>query len=156
MDFGSDAPLAGVDFQRKLEKKAYELGGGGYQAPAQRAEDFLQGRRSTGFGTVRPSYEPGVVCSDLGEGLSKQIADAMRQGILLFDKKLHGYAMGDAVLTGYETRSSSPVRILRGENLECPVLSGLFPCGEGAGYAGGIVSAAVDGVKCAEKIIDKF
>jgi uncharacterized protein len=152
-DFGSEEPLAGVIFQRKLEEAAFRLGGGNYHAPAQRVEDFLAHRPSLQLGEVRPTYYPGVTPCSLDECLPNVIADSMREGIRQMDMRLHGFAMPDAVLTAVESRSSSPVRILRGEDGQSPTLAGLYPCGEGAGYAGGIVSAAVDGIKCAEKIL---
>ena len=154
-DFGSDHPLAGVEFQRKIEMAAFELSGS-YLAPAQRVEDFLKKKASAAFSSVRPSYLPGVIPSSLDRILPEYVADSMRQGILRMDRKLPGFAFPDAVLTGPETRSSSPVRILRGENLESVSARGLYPCAEGAGYAGGITSAAMDGLRCAEKIIDKY
>lgn len=151
-DFGVPGPLGGVEFQRKWEKAAYALSGS-YAAPVQRVEDFLQGRKSTRWGEVTPTYRPGAVPENLNRCLPEFVTESMRQGIRLLDGKLHGFAMGDALLTGVETRSSSPVRILRDDSLQCPTLRGLYPCGEGAGYAGGIVSAAVDGIRCAEQIL---
>ena len=152
-DFGSVHPLAGVEFQRKLEEAAYRAGGGGYRAPAQRVEDFLAGRASRRLGEVVPTYRPGVTPTDLGQCLPEFVTEGMRAGIRLMDRRLHGFAFGDALLTGVETRSSSPVRILRDGNLQSPVLQGLYPCGEGAGYAGGIISAAVDGLRCGEALL---
>lgn len=152
-DFGSDEPLAGMEWQRRLEEAAFRAGGDGYRAPAQRVEDFLRACPSTHFGDVQPTYRPGVTPASLDEVLPRELTDAMRQGIRLFDARLHGFAHPDAVLTGVETRSSSPVRIRRGEDLQSVTLPGLYPCGEGAGYAGGIVSAAVDGVRCAERVL---
>lgn len=152
-DFGSVHPLAGVEFQRKLEEAAYRAGGGGYRAPAQRVEDFLAGRASHRLGEVVPTYRPGVTPTDLGRCLPEFVTEGMRAGIRLMDRRLHGFAFGDALLTGVETRSSSPVRILRDGNLQSPVLQGLYPCGEGAGYAGGIISAAVDGLRCGEALL---
>lgn len=155
-DFGSGHPLAGIALQRTLEQKAFALGGGTYRAPAQRVEDFLQRRSSRTFGDVQPSYLPGVVPAAMDDCLPEWLADSLREGLLLMDRRLHGFAAPDAVLTGVETRSSSPVRVLRGEGLCSPVADGLFPCGEGAGYAGGIVSAAVDGIRCAEKVWERY
>ena len=155
-EFGSSHPLAGVQLQRALEEKAFWLGGGSYAAPAQRVEDFLSERKSCQFGDVRPSYLPGVVPSDLTLCLPGWLADCLREGLRQMDRRMPGFAYPDAILTGVETRSSSPVRILRGETLCSPVVDGLFPCGEGAGYAGGIVSAAVDGIRCAEKIWEQY
>ncbi len=152
-DFKSDSPLAGVEYQRRLEEAAYQLGGGGYRAPAQLVGDFLKKQPSSAFGSVIPSYQPGVTPASLDQCLPAEIADAMRQGLLLMDARLHGFAQPDAVLTGVETRSSSPVRISRTESLEAQGLQGLYPCGEGAGYAGGIISAAVDGIRCAEAVL---
>lgn len=152
-DFGAEGPLAGMAFQRKLEEAAFRLGGKKYRAPAQRVEDFLAHRPSSQFGDVRPTYRPGVTPCSLDECLPPVITDSIREGIRQMDTRLRGFALPDAVLTAVESRSSSPVRILRGEDGQSPTLAGLYPCGEGAGYAGGIVSAAVDGIKCAEKIL---
>ena len=150
-DFGGDGPLAGVAFQRKLEAAAYALGGGGYRAPAQRVEDFLAGRPSAGPGRVTPSYRPGVTWADLHECLPPFVADALAEALPILGRKLRGYDAPDAVLTAVESRSSSPVRIPRDETCQSG-LRGLYPCGEGAGYAGGILSAAADGMRCAEQI----
>ena len=147
-DFGGEDVLAGVEFQRKYERLAFELGGRNYHAPAQTVGDFLAGHASTALGKVAPSYAPGVTLTDLAGCLPGFAVTTLRSAIVIFDKRLRGYAQEDAVLTGVETRSSSPVRILRGENCQSN-LKGLFPCGEGAGYAGGIMSAAVDGLRCA-------
>jgi len=152
-DFGADGPLAGVEFQRRLEESAFAAGGSGYLAPAQRVEDFLENRPSQGPGRVKPSYRPGVKWTDLRECLPAFVCDALAQALPLLERKLPGFAAGDAVLTAVESRSSSPVRILRDETLQSP-LRGLYPCGEGAGYAGGILSAAADGLRCAEKMIE--
>lgn len=149
-DFGG-GPLDGVAFQRKLEEAAFLLGGGDYKAPVQRVEDFLAGRASARLGEVVPTYRPGVTPCDLRECLPGAIVTAMQAGIREMDRRLRGFAAPDAVLTAVESRSSSPVRILRGKTLESPLLPGLYPCGEGAGYAGGIMSAAVDGIRCAEQ-----
>lgn len=155
-DYGSDHPLAGVVFQRYLEHKAFRLGGEDCKAPVQRVEDFLQNRPSKSFGEVTPSILPGHTLSNLNEILPEQISDAMKEAVTEMGKRLRGFDHPDAVLTGLETRSSSPVRIMRDpETLQSAGLAGLYPCGEGAGYAGGIISAAVDGIKCAEKIIDQ-
>jgi uncharacterized FAD-dependent dehydrogenase len=154
-DFGADGPLAGVAFQRRLEEAAFRLGGGKYRAPVQRVEDFLERRASVRLGDVQPTYRPGVTPCSLDDCLPDFIADSMREGLRRMDARLRGFALPDAVLTAVESRSSSPVRILRGENGQSPVLPGLYPCGEGAGYAGGIVSAAVDGIKCAERILTR-
>jgi len=151
-DFPSDHPLAGVELQRSLERAAYLAGGGGYIAPAQRVEDFLNEKPTTAFGEVTPSYLPGVKGYDLSAILPFFIHRSIRSALPILDRKLNGFAIPDAVLTAVETRSSSPVRILRDEKLDSGI-SGLIPCGEGCGYAGGIVSAAVDGIRCAEKIL---
>ena len=152
-DFGGCGPLAGVEFQRGLEEQAFRLGGGGYRAPAQRVEDFLARRPSSGFGCVQPSYPLGAAPCALDGCLPPFLADAMREGIRRMDARLRGFAFPDAVLTAVESRSSSPVRLLRGGDLQSVGLRGLYPCGEGAGYAGGIVSAAVDGIRCAERFL---
>lgn len=149
-DLGSESPLAGVDFQRHWERLAFELGGRDYSAPAQSVGDFLAGRASQGFGLIHPSYEPGVRPADLTRCLPEFVTAALREAIPAFDRKLRGFADAHAVLTGVETRSSSPVRILRGADMQSVSLPGLFPAGEGAGYAGGIVSSAVDGLRVAE------
>ena len=151
-DFGKDA-LAGVAFQRQLEKAAYALGGGGYRAPAQRVEDFLAQRPSEGPGRVRPSYRPGVTWTDLHKCLPPFVAAALEEALPILCRKLRGYDAPDAVLTAVESRSSSPLRILRGPDGQS-ALGGLYPCGEGAGYAGGILSAAADGMKSAEALLE--
>lgn len=153
-DFGSTDVLAGVELQRQLESKAFKCGGENYHAPVQRVEDFLNGERTTRLGSVIPSYQPGYELTNLDLCLPRYIVDSLQEGLIQLDKKLNGFANGDAVLTAVESRSSSPVRILRGENMQSVSLSGLFPCGEGAGYAGGIMSAAVDGIKAAEMILN--
>jgi len=147
-----DGPLAGIALQRHWEAHAFELGGGEYEAPAQLVGDFLRGRPSTGFGTVLPSYTPGVRLGDLGQSLPDYAIDAIREALPAFDKQLRGFGMSDAVLTGVETRTSSPVRITRGVDGHSLNTRGLFPAGEGAGYAGGILSAGVDGIKAAEAV----
>ncbi len=153
-DYGTDHPLAGVYYQRALEQKAFELGGGNYRAPAQRLGDFLLKRPTAQFGAVQPTYRPGVAPCDLNTLFPAYICDSMAEAIPYFDRRLKGFASEDAVLTGPESRSSSPVTILRDrETLQSPI-AGLYPCGEGAGYAGGIMSAAVDGIKCALKILE--
>ncbi|RIX45089.1 MAG: NAD(P)/FAD-dependent oxidoreductase [Rhodocyclales bacterium GT-UBC] len=145
-------PLAGIDFQRQWESAAFTAGGGTYEAPAQRVGDFLAGRPSTQLGEVEPSYQPGVHMTDLSSCVPPYVIEALREAIPAFDKQIRGFAMADAVLTGVETRTSSPIRITR--NAECQSLNtrGLYPAGEGAGYAGGILSAAVDGIKVAEQV----
>ena len=154
-DLGGDSPLAGVGFQRRLERSAYELGGGGYRAPAQRVEDFLAGRPSAGPGRVIPSYRPGVTWTDLHACLPPFVSDAIAEALPILGGKLRGYDAADAVLTAVESRSSSPVRIPRDETYQSS-LPGLYPCGEGAGYAGGILSAAADGMRCAERICESI
>lgn len=145
-------PLAGIDLQRRLEAKAFELGGGTYEAPGQLVGDFLAGRPSQQLGTVRPSYAPGVHLTDLSESLPDYAIAAIREAIPAFNKKIQGFAMPDAMLTGVETRTSSPVRIKRGEDFQSLNTAGLYPAGEGAGYAGGILSAGIDGIKVAEAV----
>ncbi|MDO4740772.1 MAG: hypothetical protein Q4A66_08910, partial [Eubacteriales bacterium] len=150
-DFGEGDVLAGVRFQRKWEEAAYRFGGGNYFAPAQLVGDFLQRTPSSGAGGVQPSYKPGVIWGDMSEVLPEFVHESMRQALPKLDRMLHGFAAPDAVLTGVETRSSSPVRILRGKGMQSEI-AGLYPCGEGAGYAGGILSAAVDGIRCAQAL----
>ncbi|MCX7714833.1 MAG: hypothetical protein N2171_03780 [Clostridia bacterium] len=154
-DFQSDMPLAGIELQRRIEKAAFSAGGGSYRAPAQLVGDFLRARSSTKIGNVEPTYMPGVEMADLRECMPEFIVDTMKSAIWTMDKQLHGFAAYDAVLTGVETRSSSPVRIVRNERFESNI-KGLYPCGEGAGYAGGIMSAAVDGIRCAEACIKNY
>ena len=145
-------PLAGIAFQRHWESRAFVAGGGTYAAPAQRVEDFLAGRPSTHLGQVTPSYRPGVTPTDLAACLPDFAVVAMREALRAFEKSIPGFAMADAVLTGVETRTSSPLRIDRGEDGQSPNTPGLFPAGEGAGYAGGILSAGVDGIRIAEAV----
>jgi uncharacterized protein len=147
-----DDVLAGIEFQRKWESRAFELGGSNYRAPAQRVGDFLAGRPSTGLGEVVPSYTPGVTPTDLSTALPDYAISALREALPAFEKQLKGFAMEDAVLTGVETRTSSPVRIRRGDDFQSINTTGLYPAGEGAGYAGGILSAAVDGIEVAEAV----
>jgi len=145
-------PLAGIEFQRHWEARAFELGGRNYQAPGQLVGDFLAGKPSTEFGSVQPSYTPGVHLADLGSALPDYAIAAIREALPAFDKQIKGFSMHDAVLTGVETRTSSPVRIKRNEDFQSLNTRGLYPAGEGAGYAGGILSAAVDGIKVAEAV----
>lgn len=152
-DFSSDSPLSGIYFQKDLEEKAFIIGGSNYNAPIQRFEDFLNNTKSTRIGKVSPSYKPGTTLANLNEIFPEYISNALKEGILYFDKKLKGFADSDSILTGVETRSSSPVTIVRNENLLSNI-DGLYPCGEGAGYAGGIMTAAVDGIKCAIAILE--
>jgi len=152
-DFGSEHPLAGIVLQRALEARAFALGGGNYNAPVQRVQDFLAARPSTTLGSIVPSYTPGVTPTDLAECLPDYAIAAIREALPEFDRTIKGFAMPDAVLTGVETRSSSPVRIPRDErSFESLNTKGLYPAGEGAGFAGGILSAAVDGMKVAEAV----
>ena len=155
-DFPSGDTLAGVQFQRALEDAAYRLGGGGYRAPAQRVEDFLAHRPSTGAGNVAPTYRPNVTWCDLHDCLPPFVCRALEEGIPMLGRKLKGFDSPDAVLTAVETRSSSPVRIVRDNLSFQSALRGLYPCGEGAGYAGGIMSAAADGLRVAEKILEEL
>ncbi len=155
-DFPSDDALAGVSFQRALEEAAYRLGGGGYHAPAQRVGDFLAHRASTGAGSVAPTYRPDVTWCDLHDCLPPFVCEALEEGIPMLGKKLRGFDSPDAVLTAVETRSSSPVRIVRDNSSFQSALRGLYPCGEGAGYAGGIMSAAADGLRVAERILEEL
>ena len=145
-------PLAGIEFQRKIESKAFELGGKNYEAPGQLVGDFLAQRPSTDFGSVLPSYKPGVHLTDLASSLPDYAIEAIREAIPAFAKQIPGFSMNDAVLTGVETRTSSPLRITRGTNYQSLNIKGLYPAGEGAGYAGGIMSAGIDGIKVAEAL----
>ncbi|WP_046112451.1 NAD(P)/FAD-dependent oxidoreductase [Aquincola tertiaricarbonis] len=149
-------PLDGIAFQRQWESRAYELGGGGYQAPGQLVGDFIKGQRSTAVGDVLPSYKPGVHFTDLAEpgrgSLPDEALAAIREALPAFERQIRGFAMPDAVLTGVETRTSSPLRITRGRQLQSLNVAGLYPAGEGAGYAGGIMSAGVDGIEVAEAL----
>ncbi|MDB5916333.1 MAG: hypothetical protein JWR40_567, partial [Massilia sp.] len=146
-------PLAGIALQRRLEETAFALGGGTYDAPGQLMGDFVKGRASTDFGAVVPSYTPSVRLTDLGSALPDYAIVAMREAFPAFDKQIRGYYQADALLTGVETRTSSPIRIKRrDDDLQSLNTRGLFPAGEGAGYAGGILSAAVDGIRVAEAV----
>lgn len=151
-DFGSVHPLAGIQYQRKWEQLAFQLGEGTYRAPAQRLEDFLCGRPSNALGEIVPTYRPGVVLTDLAECLPQEVVAVLRNALKHWDRSMKGFALPDAVLTGVETRSSSPVRIVRNNQYESS-LPHFYPAGEGAGYAGGIMSAAVDGLKAAEALM---
>jgi uncharacterized FAD-dependent dehydrogenase len=144
--------LAGINLQRQLESKAFVLGGSNYQAPGQLVGDFVQGKTSSSLGTVQPSYQPGVKLGDLHAALPDYAIAALREALPVFGRKIKGFDMPDAVLTGVETRTSSPLRIPRGEDFQSVNTVGLYPGGEGAGYAGGILSAAVDGIKLAEAV----
>ncbi len=154
-DYGT-APLAGVMYQEKLERAAFELGGRDDKAPASLVGNFLDKRSHTDFGRVTPTYAIGIRETNLESLFDPIIADCLKDGLLAFDRKMRGYAAKDAIMTGVETRTSSPLRILRGENLQSVSAAGIYPCGEGAGYAGGIMSAAVDGLRVAEQIISEY
>lgn len=145
-------PMAGIDFQRQWEQRAFVLGGSNYDAPGQLVGDFLASRPSTEFGTVLPSYTPGVHLGDLSSCLPDYAIAAIREALPAFDKQIKGFAMTDALLTGVETRTSAPIRIKRNELYQSVNTQGLYPAGEGAGYAGGILSSAVDGIKVAEAV----
>lgn len=156
-DFPTDDPLGGIAFQRTIEKAAYSLGGGGYEAPVQKVGDFLKNKRSEELGNVHSSYCPSVVPADLSQCLPAFVVEALQEALPAMGKKIQGFDMEDALMVGVETRSSSPLRIQRGsENLESVSVKGLYPAGEGAGYAGGIMSSAVDGIKIAERIILQY
>jgi uncharacterized FAD-dependent dehydrogenase len=153
-DFEGDDPLAGISFQEDLEHKAFVLGGSNHNAPVQRVEDFINNRPSSFIGAIIPSCKPGYTLCNLNDILPLFVSKTLKEGIVSFDRKIKGFANPDAILTGVETRSSSPVTILRNEELMSNI-EGIYPCGEGAGYAGGITSAAVDGIKVAINIIEK-
>jgi uncharacterized FAD-dependent dehydrogenase len=152
-DFPDDHPLSGLILQREWEQKAFRAGGSNYHAPVQRVEDFLADRASTRLGDVTPTYRPGVTPCDLREVLPAFAADGLKQGLHLLDRQLHGLKHPDAVMTGVEARSSSPVRMPRSSLYEANI-AGLYPAGEGAGYAGGIMSAAVDGLRVAQALAE--
>ena len=145
-------PLAGIALQRRFESLAFRAGGGGYAAPCQRVEDFLRGRASAALGDVTPSYKPGVTMTDLAACLPDFAIEAIREALPAFDRRIPGFAMADAVMTGVETRTSSPLRITRGKDFQSLNTKGLYPAGEGAGYAGGILTAGIDGIKVAEAV----
>jgi uncharacterized FAD-dependent dehydrogenase len=145
-------PLAGIELQERLESHAFVLGGSNYEAPAQLVGDFIAGKPSTELGSVEPSYKPGVALGDLALALPAFAIEAIREALSAFEKQIRGYSLHDAVLTGIETRTSSPLRITRDESLQSLNVKGLFPAGEGAGYAGGILSAGVDGIRIAEAV----
>ncbi|HJV67127.1 MAG TPA: hypothetical protein VJ550_15450 [Geomonas sp.] len=147
-DFADDSPLAGIEFQRLLERRAFEVGGGGYLAPAQNLMAFL----GTGRGKLSSTYRPGIVETDLARVLPEPVVTTLREGLLFFDRKMRGFVTAEATLTGVETRTSAPVRIIRGADLQSVTHPGLYPTGEGAGYAGGIMSAALDGIRVADAI----
>ena len=151
-DLPGEGPLAGMHWQREIEEAAYRAGGSSYKAPAQKVGDFLAGVPSTGPGAVKPTYRPGVVWCDLRDVLPASLTDSLKEALPQLDGNLRGFADPDAVLTAPETRSSSPVRILRDESRQAAI-RGVYPTGEGAGYAGGIMSAAIDGIQSAEALI---
>jgi uncharacterized FAD-dependent dehydrogenase len=150
---GPDDPLAGVAFQRHWEARAFQLGGGTYRAPAQRLADFLAAEGSAAAPQgILPSYAPGVVPADLSRCLPDFVVEALREALPAFERQLPGFALADALLTGVETRTSSPIRLPRGADLQSVNTAGLYPAGEGAGYAGGILSAGIDGIRVAEAV----
>lgn len=155
-DFGSDHPLAGVEFQRKWERKAFELGGSNFHAPVQLVGDFLADNKSKNHRSIEPTYKPGVKYTSLYTCLPEYVIKSLKEALPKLDNKIHGFAHPDAVLTGIETRSSSPLRISRDKETMQSNIEGIYPAGEGAGYAGGIVSSAVDGMRVAEVILDKI
>lgn len=155
-DFASDKPLSGVDFQREIEKKAFILGGENYNAPVQKVGDFLKNKPSNNCGAVVPSFLGGVKYTRLNDIYPQNVTSALQKSIVDMERRLKGFSNSDAVLTGVETRTSSPVRIVRDENLQSVSVKGLYPCGEGCGYAGGITSASADGIMVANKIIEKY
>lgn len=155
-DLEAESPLAGVELQRTCEQKAFELGGGGQAAPVQLMGDFLAGKPSAGAGRVEATYPCGTTWTSLDDALPSFVTETLRQGIPALDRKLHGFNDGEAVLTGVETRSSSPVTIVRGDDFQALGTPGLYPCGEGAGYANSLVGAAADGIRCARAIIDSL
>ncbi len=151
-DFEGDDVFAGMKFQIELEKKAFELGGSNYFAPVQLVQDFIERKESIEFGKVQPTYMPGTKFANLWDLFPTYISEALREGLIAFDKKIQGFSSNDAVMTAVESRSSSPVRIVRDENYQCNI-HGIYPIGEGAGAAGGIMTSAIDGIKCAQIII---
>jgi len=154
-DFGSDDPLAGMYLQRELEAKAFKAGGEDYSAPVQLLGDFKNNEKSTAFGKIQPTYKPGTKFANLREILPEYVTDSLIEGIDAFGKKINCFNSADAVLTGLETRSSCPVRMVRDDNMQGSI-EGIYPIGEGSGYAGGIMSSAMDGIKAAELILEKL
>ena len=154
-DFDNSNVLGGIEFQENLEKQAFFIGGENYNAPCQRLEDFVNNEITSEFGKVKPTYKPGVTKANLNEILPKFVSDTLKEAIIEFDKKLVGFGDKDALLTGVETRTSSAVQITRNKDTFLSNIYGIYPCGEGAGYAGGIMTAAIDGIKCAIKIIQE-
>ncbi len=155
-DFGGESPLAGVEFQRRLERAAFKAGGGSYAAPVQLVGDFLADRESSAFKSVLPTYAAGTSFANLREVLPLAVSDTLKAAIADMERRLKGFACPDAVLTGVESRTSSPVRIERNDDFQSVSVQGLYPCGEGAGYAGGITSSAADGLRVAESIFNTF
>lgn len=153
-DFDLEEPLAGIKFQEELEKKAFVLGGENYNAPCQRVEDFLNNQKTEEFGEVKPSYKPAVTKADLNEILPDFVNETLKEAIIELDKRLKGFGNSDAILTGVETRTSSAVKIVRDKETLVSNVKGIYPCGEGAGYAGGIMTSAIDGIKCAIKVLE--
>lgn len=154
-DFPTRHPLAGIQFQRKYERKAFEIAGENYKAPVQLLGDFMEDRISTTYGDIYPTYRPGTQFANLKDCLPRYVVDSMIEGLNAFSRKIEGFSRKDAVLTGVETRTSSPLRIVRNDDMESSI-KGLYPCGEGSGYAGGIISAAIDGLKTAEAIMAQY
>lgn len=155
-DFEGGTPLKGMEFQRHYERLAYNVGGGRYRAPIQLVGDFLEDRITTKLGSIKPTYNPGYEFKDLRECLPEYVIRSLKEGLVNFDRKIKGFAANDAVLTGIETRTSAPVKITRNESFQSINVKGLYPSGEGAGFAGGIISAAVDGLKSAENIMKEY
>ena len=155
-DFEGDSPLAGIEFQRKLERAAYQAAGSSYAAPVQLVGDFLADKTSSRFGEVTPTYAAGTAFADMREVLPAPVIQALKGAIVDMDRRLKGFANPEAVLTAVESRTSSPVRIVRDEKLQSIGVQGIYPCGEGAGYAGGITSSAVDGIKVADAVYGAF
>ncbi len=152
-DFEGTNPLSGIYFQRELEQKAYKIAGSCGRAPCQMVKDFMDKRISTTFGKVKPTYLPGVTLSNFWDILPEFVCTTLKEALLYFDDKMNGFATLDPILTGVETRSSSPVRIVRNDKFMSLTVDGIYPCGEGAGYAGGIMSAAADGINVARALI---
>ena len=155
-DFNGEHPLAGVEFQREIERAAFVAGGGTYAAPVQKVGDFLADKTSDCFGAVRPTYAAGTAFADLNAVLPRDVVSALRASITDMDRRLKGFACADALLTAAETRTSSPLRIERGEDMQSVNVKGLYPCGEGAGYAGGITSSAADGIRVADAVFSSY
>ncbi|MGE5626883.1 MAG: NAD(P)/FAD-dependent oxidoreductase [Solirubrobacterales bacterium] len=155
-DFLNDSPLSGVEYQRHFESLAFKTGGGGYIAPIQLAGDFINDKVSKKLGNIEPTYKPGYAFADLKKCLPEYVSTSLKEGLVEFDKKIKNFSDNNSILTGIETRTSAPVKLTRNEKLQSISLGGLYPTGEGAGFAGGIISAAVDGIKCAESIMTDF